>query len=88
MNLGGTLNKASIWPWLKMAAELAEQGIVIINWPFRVPLPPDLWEMRTKGILALTYDQLQKIVEQFSDPEHPLSFKKYDDAADRDGKLF
>ncbi|KAF7974154.1 hypothetical protein HWV62_13265 [Athelia sp. TMB] len=85
VNLGGSLNKASIWPWHKMAAELAEQGIVIINWPFGVPLPPDLWEMRTKGILALTYDQLRKIVEQFSDPEYPLSFEKCKNAADRDG---
>lgn len=63
----------------------AEQGIVIREWPVACPFPTET--RADKGIEGCTIAGLRLFLESFRASDHPITIKKVDTAAERQGEF-
>lgn len=73
-------------PWLTLSIGCAQSGMVCHNWSPDCRFPSE-FKKGDKGIEGAPAKEIRALVAQFQDTKQPLTFKKVERQADKQGKL-
>ena len=76
----GGVWRTDLFPWKDIAHEIADQGIVLKNFPDSIRMPGSKSTKHSKGINELLKHEVKDLFDAIRNEEHPLWFKKVSDS--------
>jgi hypothetical protein len=85
--LGVKWRSGRLFPWKTMIMELANAGMVLVNWPENCRHPGQTPRDSYRGISELNAAEQTALMNALVHPEHPLYFLKLVDVVKRKGRF-
>ena len=76
-----------LFPWKNMIVELANAGVVLVNWPEHCRHPGRTPKDSHRGISELHSSEQIALMDALVHPEHPLYVMMIDDVEKREGRF-
>jgi hypothetical protein len=85
--LGVKWRSDRLFPWKNMIVELANAGVLLVNWPEHCRHPGQTPKDSHRGISELHSSEQTALMDALVHPVHPLYFLMIDDVEKRKGRF-